>query len=350
MSNEQIRIGIIGGGGIVRHRHMPGLAAIEGVKVVAVCNRTAESTRKFAEDFGFPRTADDWREIVAMQDIDVVWIGTTPYLHCPITLAALDAGKHVFCQARMCMNLDEARQMVAAAGQHPELVLRFCPPPMGMGGDATMRRLLHDERFVGDIRQVHLTSASGVLLDPDAPLTWRLQQEQSGQHVLTMGIYFEVLNRWLGPTERITAVSRSWTSERIHPETQESAPARLPESVNIVAELASGAIGVYSFNGVSAHAPGDQLTIYGTDGTLIYHFAGDETKEWLEGAKRGEELQPISIPDAERGEWRVEAEFIRAVRGGDCDRLVPDADTALEYMRLVDAVHRSAGTGRAVTP
>jgi len=343
MSTDTLRIGLIGGGSIVRHRHMPGLAAIDGVEVAAVCNRRPESTEQFAKDYHIPNIEHDWRGVVDRDDVDIIWIGTTPYVHCPIALAALEAGKHVFCQARMCTNLDEARQMVEAGRKHPDRVVRFCPPPMGMGADRTMQRLLKEDNFVGEIRQVHLSSASGSLLDPDAPLTWRLQRAQSGQNVMTLGIYFEVLDRWLGPTRRISAVNRTWTEERIHPETQIPTPAELPESVNVVADLVSGAVGFYTFNGVSSHAPSDNLAVYGTEGTLIYHFNGDESKEWIEGARVNEpERKRISTPDNERYRWNVEAEFIRAVRTGDCDPIVPDLQAGLRYMALIDAVHRSA--------
>jgi len=349
MATEPLRIGLIGGGSIVRYRHMPGLAKIDNVQVVAVCNRRPESTRQFAEEYQIPRTAYRWQEIVAMDDLDIIWIGTTPYMHCPITVAALEAGKHVFCQARMCMNLDEARQMAAAGARHPDQVVRFCPPPMGLAGDRTMRRLLHEERFVGDIRQVYLISASGALLDPNVELTWRLQKEQSGENVLALGIYLEVLDRWLGPTTRITAVNRTWTESRIHPETGQPAPAELPETVNILAELACGAIGVYMFNGVSSHAPSDHLAIHGSQGTIVYDFNTDPDAEQIEGARLGSEsMAGIPIPDHERRQWTVEADFIRAVRTGQCDPILPDFEAGLRYMSLVDAVHRSAANNRGV--
>lgn len=349
MPTDTLRIGLIGGGSIIRQRHMPGLAKIGGVEVAAVCNRHPDSTRQFAEEYQIARTADRWEEIVAMEDLDVIWIGTTPYMHCPITLAALDAGKHVFCQARMCMNLDEARQMAAAGEKHPELIVRFCPPPMGLAGDRTMRRLLHEERFVGDIRQVYLISASGLLLDSNTELGWRQQKEQSGQNVLTLGIYLEVLDRWLGPTTRIHAVNRTWTETRTHPGTGQPAPAELPETVNVIAELACGAIGVYMFNGVSSHAPSDHLAIHGTQGTIVYDFNVDENLEQIEGARRGDEqMSAIAIPDHERRHWTVEQEFVHAVRTGEANPILPDLQASLRYMTLIDAVCRSAANNRGV--
>lgn len=349
MANDTLKIGIIGAGSIVRQRHMPGLADIEGVEVVAVCNRHSMTARQFAEEYKVPKVAYDWHEIVGMPEVDIIWIGTTPYMHREITTTALKAGKHVFCQSRMCMNLDEARQMVAAAAEYPDRIVRFCPPPMGMAGDRTMKRLLNQERFVGEVRQITLTSVSGVLLDPQTPLGWRLQKEQSGQNVLTLGIYLEVLDRWLGPIQRVTAVNCIWTHQRPHPETGVATPVEIPESVNVIAEYPNGAVGVLLFNGVSSHGPSDHLAVHGTEGTLVYDFSADENAEQIEGAKVGEEaMTRIEIPENERRQWTVEADFIRAVRGETTDDILPDVQAGLRYMAVTDAVYRSAGTGRTV--
>lgn len=349
MDNKKLKIAIIGAGSIVRQRHMPGLLQLDNVEVVAVCNRHSMSARQFAEEFGVPRVAYDWHELVGMDDVDIIWIGTTPYMHREITVAALNAGKHVFCQSRMAMNLDDARLIAAAAAEHPDRVVRFCPPPFGMAGDRTMKRLLQQERFVGDVRQITLTSVSGILLDPETPLGWRLQKEQSGQNVLTLGIYLEVLDRWFGPISRVTAVNRTWTRERKHPETGVSTPVEIPEAVNVIAEYPNGAVGVMMVNGVSSHGPSDHLAVHGTDGTLVYDFNSDETLEQIEGAKRGEEgMNPIEIPETERRRWTVEADFIRTVQSGPGDDILPDVNAGLRYMAVIDAIYRSAGTGRSV--
>ncbi|MBN1490189.1 MAG: Gfo/Idh/MocA family oxidoreductase [Phycisphaerae bacterium] len=342
---KPLRIGIVGGGGIVRTRHMPGLAAIDGIEIVAVCNRRRASAERFAADFGIPRVVDRWEDVVAMDDVDIVWIGTTPYLHCPIATAALAADKHVFCQARMCMDLDEALTMVAAADAHPDLAVRICPPPMGMAGDRTMRRLLRKERLVGDVRHVRLRNLASTLLDPDYPLHWRIQREQSGLNVAALGIYVEVLNRWLAPATHVATMSRIWTQHRRHPDTGEPAAVEIPESVNILVDLADGALGVYEVNGVSAHAPGDALEIYGTEGTIVYHFGDDR----IEAARRGEtSLRPVPIPANERCDWSVEADFVHQVRAGEKIGLAPDFREGLKYMAFLEAVHRSAATGEAV--
>ena len=64
-----------------------------------------------AEEFGIARFAADWTEIIADESIDAVCIGTWPYMHAPLTIAALESGKHVLCEARMALNLREAREI-----------------------------------------------------------------------------------------------------------------------------------------------------------------------------------------------------------------------------------------------
>ena len=61
----------------------------------------------------------NWADLVALPDLDVIWIGTPPYLHSAVTVSALEAGKHVFCQARMSMDLAEAEEMLAASDVIP---------------------------------------------------------------------------------------------------------------------------------------------------------------------------------------------------------------------------------------
>src|SRR5688572_2859248 len=131
MSNDQIRVGIVGLGGNCRLRHVPGFRACLGVQIAAVCNRRRESTLAAAAEFNIPKIFDRWEDLVADPNLDAVLIGTWPYLHCPITLAALASGKHVLLEARMAMNAAEARAMLAASQARPELVCQIVPSPLG---------------------------------------------------------------------------------------------------------------------------------------------------------------------------------------------------------------------------
>ena len=129
MSEKTIRVGIVGAGANTRLRHIPCLRAQPGVELVAVASRSPESSTRAAEEHGSSRAADHWRDIVADKAIDAVCIGTWPYMHAPITIAALEAGKHVLCEARMAMNASEAHAMLRAARAQPAQVAQIVPAP-----------------------------------------------------------------------------------------------------------------------------------------------------------------------------------------------------------------------------
>ena len=128
MTPPRLRVGLVAPAQHPQPPH-PGIAALPDVDLVAVCNRRPASTETVARDFNIPRTFARWEDLVADPAIDAVVIGTWPYLHCPITLAALEAGKHVLTEARMSMNAAEAHRMLAAAPRIPTASARSCPAP-----------------------------------------------------------------------------------------------------------------------------------------------------------------------------------------------------------------------------
>ena len=119
-NNQQTAVGIIGAGEIVRDRHLPALKKHPEVEIVAVSNSTYESAEKFCQENAPHATPmQNWADLLSLPDLDIVWIGTPPYMHSAVTISALEAGKHVFCQARMSMDLAEAEEMLAAAKRFP---------------------------------------------------------------------------------------------------------------------------------------------------------------------------------------------------------------------------------------
>ena len=91
MSDEIVRLGIVGAGRNTRERHIPGFQAIPGVELVSVANRSRESGERAATEFGIAKVYDNWLELVQADDTNAILMGTWPYMHCPITLAALEA-------------------------------------------------------------------------------------------------------------------------------------------------------------------------------------------------------------------------------------------------------------------
>src|SRR5258708_18975897 len=165
-----LRVGLIGAGANTRLRHAPGLRAVPGVELAAVCSRRPESSAAVAREFDVPHVCASWEEVVASPDVDAVCIGTWPYLHCPIALAALDAGKHVLTEARLSRNAAEAHQMLAASRRHPNLVAQVVPSPFGLKGQEVVLELVRGG-YLGELREIAVVHRQGGLTAADAPLS-----------------------------------------------------------------------------------------------------------------------------------------------------------------------------------
>jgi len=336
MAPAELRIGIVGAGAIARSRHIPGLRALPGVRIVGLCNQRRESAGRVAREFDIPKIFDGWEHLVDDPEIDAILIGTWPYLHCPITLAALDAGKHVLTQARMAMNAREAQRMLDKSREHPELAAMVVPSPYGLAGDAYIKALISDG-FLHHVREIHVTGFSKELADRSTPMGWRQVTKYSGFNMLNLGILHETAARWTSPVTRVVAYASKLIPKRVDPEDGEKARVGTADSVQALTAHADGAVGSYRLSGVLWHGLGSSVAIYGSAGTLIYDLTRDE----ISGAKRGEELRPMPIPEDLRGGWSVEADFVAAIRG---ERPVTHTDFAsgVNYMQFTEAVARSS--------
>ena len=112
-----VKVGIIGCGGIGQNKHMPSLHKIPNVQIVAFCDLIEERAQMCKEKFGTPDAfvCTDYKQLLAIEDIEVVHVLTPNREHAQITVDALYAGKHVMCEKPMAKTAEGARQMVAAA-------------------------------------------------------------------------------------------------------------------------------------------------------------------------------------------------------------------------------------------
>lgn len=340
--SDRIQIGIIGAGGIFRRRHLPGLAKIEDAEVVAICNRSEESGRKVASEFGLSaEIMTDPHALIVRRDVDAVMIGTWPYKHCEFVLEALDAGKHTFTQARMAMDLREAKVMYARA-EESGLATQICPSPLGIKGDSALRRLIR-EGYLGKVFNINYRSLDDDLCDPETPLHWRQVARYSGLNVLAMGMRMEWVHRWFGYAKTVTAQAETFVKERPLAEGKGMGPVERPDTVNVLCEMENGASAAFLFSSVAQFRGEQRVEAYGSDGTLIY----DMIPSTLWGGRPGDKgLSEIPIPEEDVRTWRVEQDFIDAIETGR-----PVESTfyeGLKYMEFTEAVFRSVETGGTV--
>ena len=340
MAQETVKVGIIGAGGNTRSKHIPGLQAIEGVEIIGVCNRSQESSQRVADEFGIPKTYDNWQDAIGDPDTNAIVIGTWPYMHCRATVAALRADKHVMCEARMAMNAREAHIMRMASRQKTHLIAQIVPSPMTLRVDNTIKRLIAED-YIGDVLAIE-ARAGGAFLDSDSSLQWRQDFDLSGLNIMSMGIWYEALMRWVGEATRIMAMGKTFVKMRPDADGVMRS-VRIPEHIDVVGDLACGAQLHIQVSTVAGLAGAPEVYIFGSNGTL--RFSGNKL---YGGQKDDAELTEIDIPDSEAGGWRVEEEFVNAIRGNEVITHT-DFDTGVKYMEFTEAVTRSMQSGTAIT-
>jgi predicted dehydrogenase len=342
MDDETIRIGFVGAGANTKLRHIPGFRAIEGVELVSVCNRTRESGQRVADEFQVPEVYDSWVDLMEAPDTDAICIGTWPYMHCTLVLAALENGKSVLTEARMAMNAGEAHTMLDASLDAPDVVAQIVPAPHTLKVDATIKEMIADG-FLGEILSVDVTVQQGGFINYDAPLHWRENRDLSGYNIMHMGIWYEAMMRWVGPAASVSATTRVNVKTR-RDEGGSSHFVTIPDHAEILCEMVSGPLVHMRVSAVTGLAATNGVWLFGTDGTLWL----DASTMTLHGGRRGEDhLSEIEIPPEKQGGWRVEEEFINAIRGVE-----PVTHTSFEdgvrYMESTEAVTRSAESGARV--
>ena len=312
MEHQKLRIGFIGAGANTRQMHIPGFRKLENVELAVVANRSRASAEKVAKQEGIKRVADTWQEVIADPSVDAICIGTWPNMHAELTIAALESGKHVLCEARMACNLEEARRMYAVAQAHAGLVAQIVPAPFSLDFDTTIRELIADGKL-GDLLEVRIVHTSGQSASPDAPMTWRQDRGLSSNNVLTMGIMHETVQRWVADEpEWLIADGAVFQATRHYPDASEPSTVEVPESVSVLGRFGqSGARMVYHFSGVESGKPRMEFRLNGSKGALRFDAF---QKQLFFSEAGGSEERKITISRAQSRGWQVEADFVKSIR------------------------------------
>ena len=240
----------------------------------------------------------------------------------------------------MAMNAKEAHIMRMVSRQKTHLIAQIVPSPMTLRADNTIKRRIA-EGYIGDVLAIE-ARAGGAFLDSESALQWRQDFDLSGLNIMSMGIWYEALMRWVGEATRIMAMGKTFVKMRPDADGVMRS-VRIPEHIDVVGDLACGAQLHIQVSTVAGLAGAPEVYIFGSDGTL--RFSGNK----LYGGQKGDtELNEIDIPDTEAGGWRVEEEFVNAIRGEEVITHT-DFDTGVKYMEFTEAVTRSMQSGTAIT-
>jgi predicted dehydrogenase len=335
-------------------------------RLAAICGRDGAATRAAADRLGWAAAETDWRALIARDDVQLVDIVAPGNLHAPIAIAALRAGKHVLCEKPLANTLAEAAAMAAAAdtafagGARAMVGFNYRRVP----AIALARRLVEQGR-IGRLRHVRAVYLQDWLVDPDTPLTWRMQAEQAGSGALgDLGAHIVDLAQFLtgDAITGVSAVSATFTPERPLLDGSGTGPVTVDDAVVFSARFGSGALGSFEATRYAAgRKNGLRIELNGSAGSLAFDLERLNELEFYDGddtdAGQTAGFRRILVTEAEHpylsGWWppghilgwehtftHQAKDLLTAIAAGAQPE--PSFGDGLAVQRVLDAVQRSA--------
>ena len=255
--------------------------------LVAIGGRNAEAAGEMARRFDWQHVETDWRALVERPDVDLVDICTPGDTHADIAVAALEAGKHVLCEKPLANTLEEARRMAEAAARASEHGVRAMVgfTYRRVPALALARQLVQEGR-IGRIRHIRAQYLQDWLVDPESPLSWRLQKDRAGSgalgdigaHVIDLA-HFVTGQRLTG----VSALTETFVHERPLPGDSHHGltttpgtgrgPVTVDDAAVFIGRTDAGALASFE---ATRYATGRKnairLEVNGSDGSLAFDF------------------------------------------------------------------------------
>jgi len=362
---EKIRVGIVGatvtqgGSGWGANAHVPALRALPGYELKAVCTAHEDTAKASAAAFGAEHAFHRFSDMAAHPDVDLLVVCVRVPGHHELVMAGLQAGKPVCCEWPLGKNLAEAEEMAALARE------RSLPTIVGLQGrsDPTIlyARDLIQQGYIGEVLTANLTTVAQAQLQRGPGRIWQ-GQRANGANVLTItgghaiDALCAVLGEFVELSARVSTRIPEWRTLEGKAVVVDS-----PDSINVVGRMASGAEVSISVATAPANPSGNRLEIYGRDGAIVIRADGALSigPNQMHAGRGKEAMAPMPVPDKYKvvpngtpaGQpYNVAQAYARAadaLRGRKA--FAVDFDLAVQRHKLVDAIERSAASGRSVT-
>jgi len=357
VSQEQLRVGVIGcGAGIF---HLEGYSAEPRVKVVALAGLDTDRCAMLAKRFDIPNIYREYQELLAQDDIDAVSIAVPNFLHMPVAIAALDAGKHVLIEKPLARHTDEGRQMVEAAKRNNRIL-----------AVSFQRRTRHDVEIVRDqiasgaLGRVYYSKAYWMRRSGIPGLgSWFTSKEAAGGgplidlgvHVLDMALYM------LGNPVVITASAATyaeigtrgrgnWVGRRTSQSSDDPINYEVEDLATAFLRFEDGGTLLLEASWASFTEMDDDFGVqfFGSHGGARIHskkYADVDTLDlFSEIGDTTTDSHPRLV--ARPGHEEIIRGFVDGILNGT--PVSPDGEEGLDRVRLIDAIYTSAELGREV--
>ncbi len=358
MTNK-LKLGLVGadaaGRGWGPAAHMPALRGIAQIELAALCTSRPESAAAAAKAYGI-RAYHDINEMVAQPDIDIISTVVRIPNHYEVVMAALNAGKHVYCEWPLGASLAETEEMAAVARDKGVVTA------IGLQGrhDPTLTYIkeLYDQGWLGELHLVDMTMRT--TSTQERPSKREYEREISkGAHLFNIigGHTLDHLVYCFGPLFELSARVATRVKQLRMVDTGEMVDAQTPDNVLLNGVLANGGLLNYQITSVPFQADGWRMAVYGSKGTLIATTQGlpQITPVTLLGAQGNETLSKLPVPERLRfvpeavpfgPPQNVGQAYVRmaeAILEGKTFN--PSFEDALAVHKLLEAIQRSSDEG-----
>ncbi|MGB5432518.1 MAG: Gfo/Idh/MocA family oxidoreductase [Acidimicrobiia bacterium] len=360
--NHRLRVALVGanasGRGWGPAAHIPAIAAVEQLELVALCTSSPTSAAAAAETYGIPRAYHDVRELAAQSDIDLVTVAVRVPHHHSIVMPLLEAGKNVYCEWPLGTTVEEAEEMATAAEASGVTAV------VGLQGrhDPALShvRELVDDGWVGDVLSVNVTMIGGGALAHRANEAW-MANDAKGANTLTIvaGHTLDHVEYLFGKLTEVSATVGVQVPQWRLVDTGETVEADAPDNILLNGTLAGGVLLSFQVASVPYNGSGWRMEAYGTEGTLVASSAAlpQITPISLLGARGTDPLAPLDVPVSEPDGLAVPtgpghniarsyARMAQAIRKGASAK--PDFSDAVRVHRLLDSVRASSAKREAI--
>lgn len=338
-----VKVGIIGSG-FVADLHAAAFKMISEGRVVAVASPTPGKARQFAEQRGIPKAFEDYHDLLADKEIEMVNLCVPNDLHAEAAVAAAKAGKHVVCEKPLCRTLEEADRMIAACRDADVLLMyaeELCFAPKYVRA-----KTLVDEGALG---RAFLVKQSEEHFGPHMPWFWDVNRSGGGV-LLDMGCHSIEFARWIFGKPPVKSVYAQMGTY-VHADKTKGEDHSL-----CIVEYEGGRVGLAENSWAKQGGVDDRCEIYGSGGftradllrgsaLLTYSEPGYGYAVEKAATTKGytftmfEEIWNYGFP-------QEMAHFCRCVRG--LEKPVETGEDGREVLKIILAAYHSAGTGRRI--
>ncbi|PQO35683.1 oxidoreductase [Blastopirellula marina] len=371
MAKKPLRIGLVGYGFMGRthsngYKRVPDFfPELEYQPVLkAVCGRSEDKTKAFAEQWGYESYETDWNKLIARDDIDAIDICTPNDTHGPISIAAAKAGKMVLCEKPIGMSTAEGEEMVKAvedAGVANTIFYNYRRIPA-----VTLAKKIIDSGKLGRIFHYRANFLQDWTINADVPQggagLWRLDAASAGSGV-TGDLLAHCIDTaiWLnGSIKDVNAVTETFVKERLHSGTGKKEPVKIDDACSFFCHFENGSLGLFeSTRYARGHKALYTFEINGEHASIRWDLHDLHRMEYFDHADEGEVRgwRSIHVTDGEHpymDHWWVPglnigyehsfvhhvADFLKSIEDGTpCE---PTFRSALETQKVCDAVLSSA--------